>query len=75
MPTTQYYASSVSAPSVVTITPRTVNAPTSVSLQAVSNTIETGEPITLNATVNNANSSLPDGVVKFVTVARFTPSC
>jgi hypothetical protein len=36
----------------------------------VSNTIETGEPITLNATVNNANSSLPAGVVKFVTVAR-----
>ena len=52
----------------VTITPRRVNAPTVTSLQAVANTIETGEPITLNATVENADSSLPDGVVKFVTV-------
>jgi len=34
------------------------------------NVIETGEPITFNATVQNANSSLPDGIVKFFTVAR-----
>ena len=55
---------------IVTITPRTVNAPTSISLQAVPNTIETGEPITFNTTVQNANSSLADGVVTFFTVAR-----
>ncbi len=70
VPTTKYFAASVSAPVVVTITPRTVNAPTSISLQAVPNTIETGEPIAFNTTVQNANSSLADGVVTFFTVAR-----
>ena len=35
----------------------------------MTNRVETGEPITLNATVQNANSSLADGVVEFVTVA------
>ena len=49
---------------------QTVNAPTVTSLQAVTNSIETGESIALNATVQNTNSSLADGVVEFVTVAR-----
>ncbi len=70
VPAKNFFTGSTSAPAVVTITPTTVNAPTAVSLQAVTSTIETGESIVLNATVQNTNSSLPDGVVQFVTVAR-----
>ena len=54
----------------ILINPTTLNAPTVTSLQAVTNTIETGEPIVLNATVQNADSSLANGVVEFVTVAN-----
>ena len=70
LPANNYFAESTSAPIAVTITPTTVNAPTVTSLQAVTNSIETGEPIVLNATVQNADSSLANGVVEFVTVAR-----
>ena len=73
-PPTTTSPTSTSAPTAVTITPTTVNAPTVTSLQAVTNHVETGESITLNATVQNANSSLADGVVEFVTVAA-TPLC
>ena len=70
LPANNYYAESTSAPtSVVTINPQTVNAPTVTSLQAVTTRVETGEPITLSASVQNADSSLADGVVEFVTVA------
>ena len=67
LPANNYYAESTSAPVAVTITPMTVNAPTVTSLQAVTNRVETGESITLDATVQNANSSLANGVVEFIT--------
>jgi hypothetical protein len=81
LPADNYYAVSTSAPIPVTITPRTVNALTATSLQivppasvsgprAVTNSIETGEPVTLNAVVQNTNSDLADGFVKFVTLSR-----
>ena len=65
LPANNYYAESTSAPIAVTINPTTMNAPTVTSLQAVTNSIETGEPVVLNATVQNANSSLANGVVEF----------
>ena len=70
MPANNFFAASNSAPTSVTITPKTVNAPTVTSLTAVTNSIEMGETIGFSATVQNNNSSLADGVVKFVTVAR-----
>ncbi len=69
LPANNYFAESTSAPIDVTINPGTVNAPTVTGLQAVANRVETGEPITLSTTVQNANSGLADGVVEFVTVA------
>jgi Bacterial Ig-like domain (group 3) len=69
-PANNYFTGSNSAPTAVTITPGTVNAPTATSLTAVPNSIETGESIAFNASVQNTNSSLAEGVVKFVTVAR-----
>jgi hypothetical protein len=68
-PAFTYFTGSTSAPTGVTITPTTVNAPTVTSLQAVANSVESGESIALNATVQYPNSSLPDGIVKFVTVS------
>ena len=68
LPANNYYAESTSAPVAVTINAQTVSAPTVTSLQAVTNRVETGETITLNAAVQNANSSLAGGVVEFVTV-------
>ncbi len=65
LPANNYYAESTSAPIAVTINPTTTNAPTVTSLQAVTNSIETGEPVVLNATVQNANSSLANGAVEF----------
>jgi Bacterial Ig-like domain (group 3) len=70
LPANNYFAESTSAPIVVTINPMTVNAPTVTSLQAVTTRVETGESITLDATVQNADSSLANGVVEFVTVGR-----
>ena len=70
LPANNYYALSTSAPITITINPTTVNAPTVTSIQAVTNTVETGEPIVLTATVQNPNSSLADGIVEFETVAR-----
>lgn len=70
LPANNYFSESTSAPTVVTITPKTVNAPTVTSLQVLPTSIETGESITLTASVQNTNSSLADGVVEFVTVAR-----
>jgi Bacterial Ig-like domain (group 3) len=69
LPANKFFASSTSAPISVTITPQTLNAPTVTSLQVVQSAIETGEPVTLNATVQNASSSVPDGIVKFTTVS------
>jgi Bacterial Ig-like domain (group 3) len=68
LPANNYYAESTSAPVAVTINAQTVDAPTVTSLEAVTNSVETGESITLNATVQNTNSSLAGGVVEFVTV-------
>jgi hypothetical protein len=70
VPGNKDFTTSTSAPIPVTITPATVNAPTVTSIQAIPSTIETGEGLTLTATVQNANSSLPDGVVEFTTVGR-----
>ena len=70
LPANNYFGESTSAPTPVTITPQTVNAPTVTSLQAVTNRIETGESIAFNATVQNTNSSLADGVMELVTVSR-----
>jgi hypothetical protein len=70
LPANNYYSVSTSAPAPVTITPATVNAPTITTLQAVPNSIETGETVTLNAAVQNKDSSLADGTVKFVTLGR-----
>jgi hypothetical protein len=70
LPANNYYALSSSAPITVKINPTTTNAPTVTSVQAATNTIETGEPIVFNATVQNADSSLANGVVEFVTVDR-----
>jgi hypothetical protein len=70
LPANNYYALSTSAPINITINPTTVNSPTVTSIQAVTNTVETGEPIVLSATVQNPNSSLADGIVEFETVAR-----
>ena len=71
LPANNYFAESTSAPLAMTINPTTVNAPTVTSLQAVTNRVETGESITLTATVQkNANSDLADGVVEFFTAAR-----
>jgi len=69
LPANNYFGESTSAPVSVTITPQTVNSPTVTSLQVVPYTIETGEPIALTATVQNSDSSLADGAVKFVTVS------
>ncbi len=66
----KYFSGSTSAPIPVTITPQTVNAPTVTSLQVTPNVIETGEPIMLSASVQNSNSSLPDGVIEFTTLGR-----
>ncbi|HEX3451405.1 MAG TPA: Ig-like domain repeat protein [Isosphaeraceae bacterium] len=65
-----YFAGSNSARTAMTITPTTVNAPTVTSLTAVTPSVETGEPMTFSASVQNTNSSLADGVVEFVTVGR-----
>ena len=70
VPSNKFYTSSTSPPVSVTITPKTLNAPTTTSVSAQMNVVETGEGVTLNATVQNANSSLADGTVEFVTVAR-----
>jgi hypothetical protein len=70
LPANNYFAESTSAPIPVTINPATVNAPTVTSLQAVTNRVETGESITLSATVQNADSDLANGIVEFVTVGR-----
>jgi hypothetical protein len=70
LPANNYFALSTSVPISVAITPSTVNAPTVTSIQAYSTSIETGEPTGFNVTVQNANSSLADGVVELVTVSR-----
>jgi hypothetical protein len=70
LPANNYFAESTSAPIPVTINPATVNAPTVTSLQVLTNRVETGESITLSATVQNADSDLANGIVEFFTVAR-----
>ncbi len=70
MPSDTVYAASASAPLPLSITPQTMNAPTVTSLQLTSSTFETGELVALNASVQNANSSLPDGYIKLTTASR-----
>jgi hypothetical protein len=65
-PANSFYTQSKSAPAAVTITPSTVNAPTVTDLTVPTNTIETGESVTLDASVQNSNSSLAAGVVEFI---------
>ena len=70
MPSDKVYAASTSAPLPVTITPQTLNAPTVTSLQLTSSTFETGQLVSFNASVQNSNSSLPDGIIKLTTMSR-----
>ena len=68
LPANQFFTGSASAPVQVTITPKTLNATTATSVEATQSSIETGEAISLSATVQNSDSSLPDGIVQFATV-------
>jgi hypothetical protein len=70
LPANNYYAESTSPPLAVSITPTTVNAGTATSLSATASSVETGEPLTFTASVQNADSSLADGVLELVTVSR-----
>jgi hypothetical protein len=70
LPANNYYAESTAAPLPVTITPLTVNAPTTASIQAVQTSIERGEPFTFTVTTQNSDSSLADGVVQLRTAGR-----
>jgi Bacterial Ig-like domain (group 3) len=70
VPSNKYFTSSTSAPVPVTITPQTKNSPTFTSIESPTNVVETGEAVTLNATVQNASSSLPDGTIKLTTMSR-----
>jgi hypothetical protein len=70
LPTNADFTASTSAPTTVTITPRTQNAPTVTTLQAPTTRVETGESLTFNATVQNAgSSSLAGGVLELTTVS------
>ncbi len=53
----------------VKITPETQHDPTVTTLQTQTNRIETGEGVALKMTVQDANSSLAGGTVKFITVS------
>jgi hypothetical protein len=68
VPNNDDYAASTSAPQTVKISPGTRNAPTETFLQTPTSTVESGEDISLIATVHNASSSLAGGMVKLITV-------
>ena len=68
LPANKDYAASTSAPVTVTITPQTQNAPTVTTLRTQTTSVETGESVGLNMTVQNTNSSLAGGTVEFTTV-------
>lgn len=70
LPANNYYAESTSSPVTVILNPTTTNAPTVTNVQAVTGSIETGEPVVLNATVQNVDSSFANGAVEFVTVGK-----
>jgi Bacterial Ig-like domain (group 3) len=70
MPSDTVYAASTSAPLPLSITPQTLNAPTVTTLQLTSSTFETGQLVSFNASVQNSNSSLPDGTIKLTTLSR-----
>jgi hypothetical protein len=70
VPSGQVYAAGTSAPLPVTITPQTLNAPTVTSLQLTASTYETGQLVSFNASVQNLNSSLPDGTIELTTMSR-----
>ena len=70
LPSGNVYAASTSAPLPVTITSQTLNAPTATSLQLTSSTFETGQLVSLTASVQNSNSSLPDGTIELTTMSR-----
>src|SRR5262249_8737570 len=65
LPAHNFFAASASAPITVTITNQTLNAPTVTTMESPKNVIEAGEPLTMNVTVQNDDSSIPDGIVKF----------
>ncbi len=67
-PSNSDFTASTSAPLQVTITPSTHHDPTTTALQAPTTTIEQGEEISFNATVQNHSSSLAGGVVEFTTM-------
>jgi hypothetical protein len=69
LPAHNFFAASASAPITMTITNQTLNAPTVTTMESPKNVIEAGEPLTMNVTVQNDNSSIPDGIVKFSTVS------
>jgi hypothetical protein len=69
LPANDDYKASTSASTTVTIVPRTQDAPTVTSLQAATNSVETGAAIPLDVTVENAGSNLADGIVKLTTVS------
>ena len=70
VPSNKFYTTSTSPSVSVTITPKTVNSPTASVLQTTTSVVETGEPVTLSASAMNADSSLADGNIEFLTVSR-----
>jgi hypothetical protein len=72
LPANKDFAASTSAPVTVTITPQTHHDPTVTTVQTQTNRIETGEAVALQLTVQDANSSLAGGTVKFTTVSPHT---
>jgi hypothetical protein len=69
VPSNVDYTGSTSVPKTLTMTPPTLNAPTLTILQVTTNSVETGETVALVANVQNADSSLANGTVRFMTVS------
>lgn len=65
VPSNQYFRASTSDIGTVLISPRTQGAATVTSLQVSSNQIESGQQITLTATVQNPSTTLAGGNVDF----------
>ncbi len=63
MPANKDFAASTSAPVTVMITPQTQHAPTLTTLRTQTTSVETGEAVALNMTVQNANGGLAGGTV------------
>jgi hypothetical protein len=69
LPANKEFTASTSAPETVTITHKTHDDPTVTTVTTATNRVETGEAVALNMTVQDANSSLAGGTVKFTTVS------